>query len=126
MVWSNKLEDSYMLHTTHYLINLHPVLLKISKNHNMLNHLLMRKIQQLIILSNGHYIMTNENNELTFWNLKLGLKGFDENASPFIWSYVIKNNNKGQIFLDETNEKMDALKIQERDHLEKQRILKRI
>ena len=32
--------------------------------------------------------------------LKLGLKGFDENASPFIWSYVIKNNNKGQIFLD--------------------------
>ena len=80
-----------------------------------------KKIQQLIILSNGHYIMTNENNELIFWNLKLGLKGFDENASPFIWSYVIKNNNKGQILLDETNEKMDALKIQERRSFRKNR-----
>ena len=58
--------------------------------------------------------MTKENNELIFWNLKLGLKGFDENASPYIWSYVIKNNNKGEIFFDETNEKMDALKIQEK------------
>ena len=57
--------------------------------------------------------MTKENNELIFWNLKLGLKGFDENASPYIWSYVIKNN-KGEIFFNETNEKMDALKIQEK------------
>ena len=57
--------------------------------------------------------MTNENNELIFWNLKLGLKGFDENASPYIWSYVIEKNNIGQLLLDETNEKMDALKIQE-------------
>jgi hypothetical protein len=65
--------------------------------------------------------MTNENNELIFWNLKLGLKGFDENASPFIWSYVIKKNNKGQILLDETNEKMDALKIQERRSFRKNR-----
>ena len=48
-----------------------------------------KKIQQLIILSNGHYLMTNENDELIFWNLKLGLKGFDENASPYIWSYGI-------------------------------------
>ena len=80
-----------------------------------------KKIQQLIILSNGHYLMTNENNELIFWNLKLGLKGFDENASPYIWSYVIKDNNKGQILLDETNEKIDALKIQERSSFRKNR-----
>ena len=49
---------------------------------------------------------------MIFWNLKLGLKGFDENASPYIWSYVIKNNN-GEIKFKETNEKMDALKIKE-------------
>ena len=46
-------------------------------------------------------------------NGRVVVKGFDENASPYIWSYVI-NNNKGEILLDETNEKIDALKIQER------------
>jgi hypothetical protein len=72
-----------------------------------------KKIQQLIVLSNGHYIMTNKNNELIFWNLKLGQKGFDKNASPYIWSYVIEKTNQREIHLDETNEKMNALKIQE-------------
>ena len=37
-----------------------------------------KKIQQLIILSNEHYLMTDENNKLIFWNLKLGQKGFDK------------------------------------------------
>ena len=64
--------------------------------------------------------MTYEDDVLIFWNLKLGLKGFDENASPYIWSYVI-NNNEGVILLDETNEKMDALKIQERRSFRKNR-----
>ena len=57
--------------------------------------------------------MTNENNELIFWNLKLGQKGFDQNASPYIWSYVIEKNDKRKILLDEKNEKMNALKIKE-------------
>jgi len=118
ILWSSQIElkDSYMF--TYYSLfdKSMPIFTKkFAKNHHMLQPFLEnKKIQQLIILSNGHYIMTNENNELIFWNLKLGLKGFDENASPFIWSYVIKKNDKGQILLDETNEKMDALKIQER------------
>ena len=117
ILWSSQieLEDSYIF--TYYSLfdKSKPILTKkFPKNHNMLQPFIdEKKIQQLIILSNGHYLMTNENDELIFWNLKLGLKGFDENASPYIWSYVIKNNN-GEIFLDEKNEKMDALKIQER------------
>ena len=55
--------------------------------------------------------MSNKNDELIFWNLKLG-QGFDKNAS-YIWSYIIEKNNKEQIQLDETNEKMDALKVKE-------------
>ena len=125
ILWSSQieLEDSYIF--TYYSLfdKSAPIFTKkFAKNHHMLTPFIdEKKIQQLIILSNGHYIMTNENNELIFWNLKLGLKGFDEHASPFIWSYVIKNNNKGQIFLDETNEKMDALKIQERRSFRKNR-----
>ena len=117
ILWSSQieLEDSYIF--TYYSLfdKSKPVFTKkFPKNHNMLQPFIdEEKIQQLIILSNGHYLMTNENDELIFWNLKLGLKGFDENASPYIWSYVIKNNN-GEIFFDEKNEKMDALKIQER------------
>ena len=117
ILWSSQieLEDSYIF--TYYSLfdKSKPILTKkFPKNHNMLQPFIdEKKIQQLIILSNGHYLMTSENDELIFWNLKLGLKGFDENASPYIWSYVIKNNN-GEIFLDEKNEKMDALKIQER------------
>ena len=117
ILWSSQieLEDSYIF--TYYSLfdKSKPIFTKkFPKNHNMLQPFIdEKKIQQLIILSNGHYLMTNENDELIFWNLKLGLKGFDENASPYIWSYVIKNKN-GEIFFDETNEKMDALKIQER------------
>ena len=66
---------------------------KFLKNHHMLQPFIdEKKIQQLIILSNEHYLMTRENNELIFWNLKLGQKGFDEKASPYIWSYVIEKN----------------------------------
>ena len=117
ILWSSQieLEDSYIF--TYYSLfdKSKPIFTKkFPKNHNMLQPFIdEKKIQQLIILSNGHYLMTDENDELIFWNLKLGLKGFDENASPYIWSYVIKNNN-GEIFFDEKNEKMDALKIQER------------
>ena len=117
ILWSSQieLEDSYIF--TYYSLfdKSKPIFTKkFPKNHNMLQPFINeKKIQQLIILSNGHYLMTNENDELIFWNLKLGLKGFDENASPYIWSYVIKNKN-GEIFFDEKNEKMDALKIQER------------
>ena len=117
ILWSSQieLEDSYIF--TYYSLfdKSKPIFTKkFPKNHNMLQPFIdEKKIQQLIILSNGHYLMTNENDELIFWNLKLGLKGFDENASPYIWSYVIKNNN-GEIQFKEINEKMDALKIQER------------
>ena len=116
ILWSSQieLEDSYIF--TYYSLfdKSKPIFTKkFPKNHNMLQPFIdEKKIQQLIILSNGHYLMTNENDELIFWNLKLGLKGFDENASPYIWSYVIKNNN-GEIQFKEANEKMDALKIQE-------------
>ena len=117
ILWSSQieLEDSYIF-TYYTLFDKSKTVFtkKFPKNHDMLQPFINeKKIQQLIILSNGHYLMTNENDELIFWNLKLGLKGFDENASPYIWSYVIKNNN-GEIQFKETNEKMDALKIQER------------
>ncbi|MFL2593293.1 MAG: metal-dependent hydrolase [Flavobacteriaceae bacterium] len=124
ILWSSQveLEDSYIF--TYYSLfdKSKPVFTKtFPKNHNMLQPFIdEKKIQQLIIISNGHYLMTKENNELIFWNLKLGLKGFDENASPYIWSYVIKNN-KGEIFFNETNEKMDALKIQEKRSFRKNR-----
>ena len=116
ILWSSQieLEDSYIF--TYYSLfdKSKPVFTKkFPKNHDMLQPFITeKKIQQLIILSNGHFLITNENDELIFWNLKLGLKGFDENASPYIWSYVINSNN-GEIFFDEINEKMDALKIQE-------------
>ena len=124
VLWSSQieLEDSYIF-TYYSLFDKSKAVFtkKFPKNHDMLQPFINeKKIQQLIILSNGHYLVTNENDELIFWNLKLGLKGFDENASPYIWSYVIKNNN-GEIQFKETNEKMDALKIQERKSFRKNR-----
>ena len=125
ILWSAQieLEDSYMF--TYYSLfdKSMPVFTKkFPKNHDMLKPFIdEKKIRQLIILSNEHYLMTRENNELIFWNLKLGQKGFDEKASPYIWSYIIKNTSKGEIFLNETNEKMDALKIQEKRSFRKNR-----
>ena len=94
ILWSSQieLEDSYIF--TYYSLfdKSKPVFTKkFPKNHHMLQPFIdEKKIQQLIILSNGHYILTNENNKLIFWNLKIGQKGFDKNASPYIWSYVIE------------------------------------
>jgi len=125
VLWSSQieLEDSYIF--TYYSLfdKTRPIFTKkFPKNHDMLKQFIdEKKIQQLIILSNGNYLMTYEDDELIFWNLKLGLKGFNENASPYIWSYVINKNSNGEIFLSETNEKMDALKIQERKSFRKNR-----
>ena len=96
ILWSSQveLEDSYIF--TYYSLfdKSKPVFTKkFPKNHHMLQPFIdEKKIQQLIILSNGHYILTNENNKLIFWNLKIGQKGFDKNASPYIWSYVIEKD----------------------------------
>ena len=96
ILWSSQieLEDSYIF--TYYSLfdKSMPVFTKkFPKNHHMLQPFIdQKKIQQLIILSNEHYLMTRENNELIFWNLKLGQKGFDEKASPYIWSYIIEKN----------------------------------
>ena len=117
VLWSGQieLEDSYIF--TYYSLfdKSNPVFTKkFPKNHDMLQPFINeKKIQQLIILSNGHYIMTSKNDKLIFWNLKLGQKGFDKNSSPYIWSYEIEKNNKKKIQLKETNEKMDALKVKE-------------
>ena len=96
ILWSGQieLEDSYMF--TYYSLfdkSFPSFTKKFPKNHDKLEpYINEKKIQQLIILSNGHYILTNENNELIFWNLKIGQKGFDKNASPYIWSYVIEKD----------------------------------
>ena len=96
ILWSSQveLEDSYIF--TYYSLfdKSKPVFTKkFAKNHHILQPFIdEKKIQQLIILSNGHYILTNENNKLIFWNLKIGQKGFDKNASPYIWSYVIEKD----------------------------------
>ena len=81
ILWSGQieLEDSYIF--TYYSLfdKSGPVFTKkFPKNHYLLKpYLHEKKIQQLITLSNGHYLMTNENDELIFWNLKLGQKGFN-------------------------------------------------
>ena len=96
ILWSSQveLEDSYMF--TYYSLfdkSLPSFTKKFPKNHDMLEPYIKEKeIQQLIVLSNGHYILTNDNNKLIFWNLKIGQKGFDKNASPYTWSYVIEKD----------------------------------
>ncbi len=99
ILWSSQieLEDSYVF-TYYSLFDKSPPSFtkKFPKNHYMLDpYIKEKKIQQLITLSNGHYIMTNKNNELVFWNLKLGQKGFDEKADPYIWSYILESGDEG-------------------------------
>lgn len=99
VLWSAQieLENSYMFSYHSLLDKSKPIFTKkFAKNHDMLEpYINNKKVQQLITLSNGHYIMTNENDELIFWNLKLGQKGFDQKASPYIWSYFLDENKDG-------------------------------
>lgn len=99
ILWSAQieLENSYMF-TYYSLFDKSPLVFtkKFAKNHEKLEpYINNKKIQQLITLSNGHYIMTDKNNELIFWNLKLGQKGFDEKANPYIWSYILNDSEEG-------------------------------
>ena len=96
ILWSSQieLEDSYIF-TYYSLFDKSPPSFtkKFPKNHDKLEpYINEKKIQQLIILSNGHYILTDEDDNLIFWNLKIGQKGFDKNASPYIWSYIIEKD----------------------------------
>ena len=124
LLWSSQIElEDFYIFTYYSLFDKSPPTFtkKFPKNHDKLQpYINEKKIRQLITLSNGHYIVTNKNNELIFWNLKLGQKGFDNKASPYIWSYVIEKDEnqlkikEGRSFRNNRNYSEEFNKFYER------------
>ena len=99
ILWAGQIEtkDSYIF-TYYSLFDKSNVVFSkaFTKNHQILNPIIEnKKIKQLISISNGNYILEKKEGKIIFWNLKLGQGGFNKDASPFIWSYeIIQNNNE--------------------------------
>lgn len=53
-------------------------------------------VQQLVKISNGWYFIEPINNGMLFWDIRFGQFGVDPDRSPFLWSFILTNEN-GQI-----------------------------
>ena len=108
ILWAGQIEteDSYRF-TYYSLFDKSEILFskEFEKKHSILEpYLENKKIQQLISIANGHYLVRKENNKIIFWSLKLAQNGFKQNSTPFLWSYEIIDHgdeiivNRGKSF----------------------------
>jgi len=68
------------------------------KNHALLAPYKNQKaIQQLIKISNGWYMVREENGKMYFIDLRFGQLGFESNESEFLWKFELVADAKGQI-----------------------------
>lgn len=113
LLWAGQIEteDSYRF-TYYSLFDKSEILFskEFKKQHTILEpYTENKKIQQLISIANGHYLVRKENNKIIFWSLKLGQNGFKQNSTPFLWSYEIIDEegelivNRGKSFRENRN-----------------------
>lgn len=74
------------------------------KNHQLLGKLAStERIQRMIKISEGWYIITKENETLYFNDLRFGVMGIDQNSDDFVFKYAITENSNGEIELIEVD-----------------------
>jgi inner membrane protein len=71
------------------------------KNHQLLEPYKEQKaIQQLIKISQGWYMVREENGKLYYIDLRFGQLGFDANTSEFLWKFELVPDKNGTIEIE--------------------------
>ena len=72
------------------------------KNHHLLGNLAdNERIQRMIRISKGWYIITQEDGVLYFNDLRFGIMGMAKDAKKFVFKYSITQNSQGEVILTE-------------------------
>lgn len=83
------------------------------KNHDLLGSLAENeKVQRMIRISEGWYIITQENSHLYFNDLRFGLLSMEPNSQNFVFKYRIDVNSAGDVqFTEEPKAPSDGKKL---------------
>jgi inner membrane protein len=95
-------EEAYLL-ATYSLFDSQPISFdRYDKNHHLLGNMISNeRIQRMIRISKGWFIITKEDGQLYFNDLRFGLYSFHPGSTDFVFKYAIIQNEKGEITLEE-------------------------
>lgn len=104
ILWNANVEtkDAYLLADYSLFDELPISFQKYPKNHHLLGHLKdNERIQRMIKISKGWYLITKEDNRLYFNDLRFGLMSFEPGSTDFVFKYLITQSDNGQVTLTE-------------------------
>ena len=106
VLWSANVdtEDAYLL-GSYSLFDTQPITFQAyPKNHHLLGPLVEQKrIQRMIRISEGWYIISEEDGALYFNDLRFGLLTFEPGSTDFVFKYKITQDNSGVVELTEVD-----------------------
>ena len=106
VLWSANIatEDAYML-GNYSLFDTQPISFKsYPKDHHLLGPLIKNKrIQRMINISKGWFIITEEDGNLYFNDLRFGLLTLEPRSNDFVFKYKITQDNSGVVELTEVD-----------------------
>ena len=104
ILWSANVDtkEAYLL-GDYSFFDTQPIQFKaFSKDHHLLGELAQNeRIQRMIHISKGWYIITEENGTLYFNDLRFGMLGMASDAKNFVFKYAITQNDQGEVTLTE-------------------------
>jgi len=104
ILWSANVDtkDAYLL-ADYSFFDTQPIQFRsYPKDHHLLGELAQNeRIQRMIHISKGWYIITQENDTLYFNDLRFGMLGMDSHAQNFVFKYAITPTGDGEVELTE-------------------------
>lgn len=115
ILWSANVDtkDAYLL-ASYSFFDTQPIsFTAYPKNHHLLGDLVENeRIQRMIHISKGWYIITQEEGELYFNDLRFGLLSLEPDAKDFVFKYKITQDENGVVELvEETKTQRDGKKL---------------
>lgn len=104
VLWSANVEteDAYLLGNYSFFDTRPISFVSYPKNHKLLGELIENeKVQRMIRISEGWYIVTKENGQLYFNDLRFGLLSFAPNSQDLVFKYKIDTDSSGEVTFSE-------------------------
>jgi len=115
ILWSANIdtEDAYLLGNYSFFDTQPISFQRYPKDHHLLGSLIENeRIQRMIRISKGWFIITEENGSLYFNDLRFGLLSFESGSKDFVFKYKISENELGEVELTEvTKDQRDGKKL---------------
>jgi len=115
ILWSANVvtEDSYLLANYSFFDSKPITFESYPKNHHLLGNLVENeKVKRMISISEGWYIMSQDNGNLYFNDLRFGLLSLEPKSKNFVFKYKIEVDNLGELtFTEEPKVGRDGKKL---------------